>query len=75
MESDMTNFFQRFLADESGAVTVDWVVICAAVVGIGIAVATQMEAGLKNVAQDISTDVATQLNAHEGVKSGTYTDK
>ena len=32
----MTNFFKRFAQDESGAVTVDWVVLTAAVVGFGI---------------------------------------
>ena len=29
---------ERFLNDESGAVTVDWVVLTAAVVGLGLAV-------------------------------------
>ena len=32
-----------FLMAEDGAVTVDWVVLCAAVVGLGVAVATAME--------------------------------
>ena len=32
-----------FLTAEDGAVTVDWVVLCAAVVGLGVAVATAME--------------------------------
>ena len=36
----MTNFFKRFAQDESGAVTVDWVVLTAAIVGLGIAVLT-----------------------------------
>lgn len=34
----MTNFIKNFRADESGAVTVDWVVLTAAVVGLGLAV-------------------------------------
>jgi hypothetical protein len=29
---------QEFLSSEAGAVTVEWVVLCAAVVGIGISV-------------------------------------
>jgi len=32
----MTNLFKNFAADESGAVTVDWVVLTAAVVGLGL---------------------------------------
>eukprot|EP00237_Pycnococcus_provasolii_P006599 CAMPEP_0206122598 /NCGR_PEP_ID=MMETSP1472-20131121/2220_1 /ASSEMBLY_ACC=CAM_ASM_001108 /TAXON_ID=41880 /ORGANISM="Pycnococcus provasolii, Strain RCC251" /LENGTH=34 /DNA_ID= /DNA_START= /DNA_END= /DNA_ORIENTATION= len=33
----MNTFIQNFLKDEDGAVTVDWVVLTAAVVGLGIA--------------------------------------
>jgi len=36
----MTNFIQRFAFDESGAVTVDWVVLTAALVGLSIGVFT-----------------------------------
>ena len=34
------NLINRFRADEDGAVTVDWVVLTAAIVGLGIAVLT-----------------------------------
>ena len=34
------NFFKSFKNDESGAVTVDWVVLTAAVAGLGLAVAS-----------------------------------
>jgi Flp pilus assembly pilin Flp len=34
----MLNFIKTFRADEDGAVTVDWVVLTAAIVGLGIAV-------------------------------------
>jgi len=34
----IVNFFKTFKNDESGAVTVDWVVLTAAIVGLGIAV-------------------------------------
>ena len=34
----MLNFIKNFAKDESGAVTVDWVVLTAAIVGLGIAV-------------------------------------
>ena len=32
----MMNFFNKFRKDENGAVTVDWVVLTAAVVGLAI---------------------------------------
>ena len=33
----MMNFIKNFLKDEDGAVTVDWVVLTAAVVGLAVA--------------------------------------
>lgn len=36
----MKTWFKKFRKDESGAVTVDWVVLTAAMTGIGIAVTT-----------------------------------
>ncbi len=55
----MLNAINTFKNDESGAVTVDWVVLTAALVGLGLAV-------MGVVSQDIghaSGDVATQLSA------------
>jgi Flp pilus assembly pilin Flp len=46
-----------FLSDESGAVTVDWVVLTAALVGLGLAVISVVSGGL----EDLSGDIATQL--------------
>lgn len=34
----MQNLIQAFLKDESGAITVDWVVLSAAVIGLGMVV-------------------------------------
>ena len=59
----MTNFFKRFARDESGAVTVDWVVLCAAVVGIGVAVASTIGKDLNTVADAIGTDIDTAVDA------------
>ena len=39
----MKNFLNAFIADESGAVTVDWVVLTAAVVGLAIAAYSTIE--------------------------------
>jgi Flp pilus assembly pilin Flp len=47
-----------FLNDESGAVTVDWVVLTAAIVGLGIAVLTSVGGGTTSLADKISTSLA-----------------
>lgn len=44
-----------FAKDEAGAVTVDWVVLTAAIVGIAIAVAATIEGGLNKAASNIDT--------------------
>ena len=48
---------RAFLSDEDGAVTVDWVVLCAALVGLAIAVLAAIEVGL----EDLSNDIASEL--------------
>ncbi len=47
----------RFARSESGAVTVDWVVLTAALVGLGIAVTNTVSDGLEH----LSTEIHTQL--------------
>lgn len=39
----MTSFLNKFRTDEDGAVTVDWVVLTAAVVGLAVAAWTTIE--------------------------------
>ncbi len=51
----------KFSKDESGAVTVDWVVLTAALVGIGLAVISTIEAGIDNASSDISNALTTAL--------------
>ena len=51
----MMNFIKNFRADEDGAVTVDWVVLTAAVVGLGIAAYTSIEAGSETLTANTST--------------------
>jgi len=53
------NFFTSFLSDDSGAVTVDWVVLTAALVGLGLAVISVVSSGL----EDLSGDIQGQLQA------------
>ena len=41
----MIKFIKNFRKDEAGAVTVDWVVLTAAVVGLAVAAYTSIETG------------------------------
>ena len=50
---------KTFLNSESGAVTVDWVVLTAAIVGLGLAVMAVVSAGV----EDLSGDIRTQLES------------
>jgi len=51
--------FKNFKNDESGAVTVDWVVLTAAIVGLGIAVLTSVSGGTTKLAGTISGELST----------------
>ena len=51
--------FNAFLKDESGAVTVDWVVLTAAIVGLGIAVLTTVGNGTTALADAVSSELAS----------------
>jgi Flp pilus assembly pilin Flp len=50
---------KRFLRAEDGAVTVDWVVLTAAIVGLGLAVVVVVASGVEEVATDIDEDLTT----------------
>jgi Flp pilus assembly pilin Flp len=52
----------KICGDESGAVTVDWVVLTAAIVGVAIAMISVVRNGVEATATDISTAVTTQLS-------------
>ncbi len=59
---------KKFTADESGAVTVDWVVLTAGIVGIGLVVLGTTAGGLTKAAVNVASDItlkqiaATNLN-------------
>ncbi|MBQ0749832.1 MAG: hypothetical protein KBT70_06485 [Roseovarius sp.] len=53
----MIKFFKNFSKDEDGAVTVDWVVLTAAVVGLGIAGVSTVSTGIGSLATSIGTEV------------------
>ena len=54
----MIKFFKNFSKDEDGAVTVDWVVLTAAIVGLGIAAITAVSGGVTNLGNAISADLS-----------------
>ncbi len=51
----LLNIFKNFKNDESGAVTVDWVVLTAAVVGLGLVVINSIEGSLTAAGTDIAS--------------------
>ncbi|NCM98228.1 MAG: hypothetical protein GW948_13410 [Rhodobacterales bacterium] len=59
----MTMNFKAFASDESGAVTVDWVVLTAAIVGLGLVVMTTVGGAIKTQATNIAADVTAKASA------------
>lgn len=55
----MFKLTKNFKNDESGAVTVDWVVLTAAIVGMGIAVIASVSGGASSLATTVSSAVST----------------
>lgn len=53
----LLNIFKSFKNDESGAVTVDWVVLTAAVVGLGLIVMNQITPAIDNAGAVITQDL------------------
>ena len=56
----MFKLLNTFKRDEDGAVTVDWVVLTAAIVGLGMAVLLSVSGGTQTLADKISTNLAAQ---------------
>ena len=53
----MRNTITNFIASEDGAVTVDWVVLSAAVVGLGFAVIGAVMGGNATLADSMSSEI------------------
>ena len=49
---------KTFIASESGAVTVDWVVLTAALVGLGLAVMAVVTTGIEDLTGEIQAELA-----------------
>ena len=57
----MLNYIKNFRNDEDGAVTVDWVVLTAAIVALGLVVGTSVKTGATNLATDVGADLTAQV--------------
>jgi len=57
----MLNFIKCFRDEQDGAVTVDWVVLTAAIVGLGIAVLTSVSNGAERMASNIGRELQTAV--------------
>jgi hypothetical protein len=62
----MKKVCQRFAQSESGAVTVDWVVLTAALVGLGIGAVTAVRTGTFAMGQDIQVSLSNATVAELG---------
>ena len=51
------NILKSFKNDEAGAVTVDWVVLTAAIVGLGMVVMTTVGGGIEDLGAKIVSDL------------------
>ncbi|MEO6300663.1 MAG: pilus assembly protein [Paracoccaceae bacterium] len=60
----LLNLFKTFKSDESGAVTVDWVVLTAAIVGLGMVVMTTVGGGIQTLANSVATDVGGRTSGY-----------
>ena len=53
----VTSFSTRFSTDESGAVTVDWVVLAAAVIALGLVVMIAIEPAISGLSSNIAATI------------------
>ena len=57
----MNKMINNFFADESGAVTVDWVVLTAAVVGLAVAAYSSIKTGATSLTERTNTYMGSQV--------------
>lgn len=53
----------NFLKNEDGAVTVDWVVLTAAIVGLGLAVVVSISGGATSVSSGLGSNLSNSVVA------------
>lgn len=54
--------FKKFAKSESGAVTVDWVVLAGAVVAVGVGIVSVLDGGLEDAANSLNTNLNSVVN-------------
>ena len=58
----MKKFLNAFVKDEDGAVTVDWVVLTAAIVGIALGVIAVIRTSLGTASSNIAASLTAAVN-------------
>jgi Flp pilus assembly pilin Flp len=64
MTLKLRKLFNNFKSDESGAVTVDWVVLTAAIVGLGMVVMKVVGGGIEGMGSKIVTDLNSRSSGY-----------
>ena len=69
----------RFIRDETGAISVDWVVMSASIVGVAIGVVAVASGGIENLAGDIQAEMSgfeiqTSFGMPSGLLSNDFSD-
>jgi len=62
-KQNKTRLNRHFAKDESGAVTVDWVVLTAALVGIGVTMMSTIRAGIEDAVTDIRNELTSAMDS------------
>jgi len=60
----MNKLLINLVNDERGAVAVDWIVLTAGIVGIGVTMASTLDAGIQSVAEAIFTSIKETVANH-----------
>ena len=56
----MRKLIKRFAAEDAGAVTVDWVVLTASIVALGVMVVTSITGNMGSVGAKVNTFMSSQ---------------
>jgi Flp pilus assembly pilin Flp len=64
-----SRMLERFSSDESGAVTVDWVVLTAGIVGLGLVVLGTTAGGITEASVNMAADIESRQAAATALNS------
>ena len=65
----ISRMLERFRRDESGAVTVDWVVLTAGIVGLGLVVLGTTAGGITEASNNVAADIQSKQAAATALNS------